>query len=134
MKHTEKQPLTEQIIAHELEHHAGGRSAVNRALFLAKKDEIDAAIKAGLNSKIIWKTLRNNNVYIGGYESFRRYVRRYINPSNDCEDKTKKTDCTKQPDQSTAKFHTAHLPKQTVPTTQTEGFVFSPDDDIDSLI
>lgn len=84
-----KTTLIEQLHEKAATTHPARGSAMNLALFLANKEEIEQAIKAGWNSKLIWQTLRESKKFIGGYECFRRYVRLYVqqkqpaNPSSE---------------------------------------------------
>lgn len=50
----------------------------NLALFLAKKDEINEVLAEGWNIKSVWKILNKKGAFPGCYDSFLRYVKKYL--------------------------------------------------------
>ncbi|MEQ3637246.1 MAG: TraK family protein [Thalassolituus sp.] len=50
----------------------------NRAIFLAVKKDVVAALEAGWPMKTIWETLQAEGQISFGYDAFRRYVQQLI--------------------------------------------------------
>lgn len=55
-----------------------GATKKNRAIFLALRDEVAAAIKDGWPIKTIWETLYEEKRVAFGYQAFRLYVNKLI--------------------------------------------------------
>lgn len=77
--------LVEQLTEAALASDGEGKKPTkkNKALFLSKKDEIKEAMDAGWRMKNIWALLAEQQVFVGGYDCFIRYVHRYITNSVD---------------------------------------------------
>lgn len=51
---------------------------VNKAIFLAHKDEIEKALGEGWPIKMIWKALHSEGKYPASYQNFAKYVKEII--------------------------------------------------------
>ncbi len=54
------------------------KRACGKVAFLALKDEIEQAVRAGWPVKEIWKTLHEEGRIAAGYHAFNLYVNKYI--------------------------------------------------------
>lgn len=79
---SENSRLTERIAARKLKKKPS-QAAINKALFLALKDEIKEAMGDGHNVFCIWETLHEEGKLKFSYETFRKYVNRIIRAHSD---------------------------------------------------
>jgi len=79
---SEKGRLTERIAARKLKKKPS-QAAINKALFLALKEEIKEAMGDGHNIYCIWETLHEEGKLKFSYETFRKYVKRIIRSHSD---------------------------------------------------
>lgn len=52
----------------------------NLVAFLAVREEVRAAVEAGYSIKSIWKNMREGGRIVASYDTFRRYMKRYLRP------------------------------------------------------
>ena len=105
--------------------------AINRAAFLALRQDIKDAMADGWNVMSIWETLHDEGKVSFGYESFRKYVNRLILlptttvlMSSELEEANVQKEATVETRQQSMK----PLPKNTAAQPpQNGGFVFDPE-------
>lgn len=113
--------LSERI-AHRVSTRKPSRSGMNRASFLAVRDDVKMALDDGWPLKVIWDTLRDEGKIEFGYDAFISYVKRLIrNAESAPSDKVK----TGKPALNIkAKSEAPQEPKKEAPTIG--GFNFNP--------
>lgn len=52
-------------------------AAQNKALFLLRREEIEEALQKGWKVKSIWISLHKRKLFLGTYDCFTRYVRKF---------------------------------------------------------
>lgn len=79
MDNAKKKTLEERLLENASNVSSRGRSSINNlAQFLANKEEIKKALSNGWNMKFIWKTLHEEKAFLGNYNCFTIYVKKYI--------------------------------------------------------
>jgi Family of unknown function (DUF5338) len=104
--------------------------AINRAAFLALRQDIKDAMADGWNVISIWETLYDEGKVSFGYEAFRKYVNRLIllPPSVVIATETEEVRTQKEPEVETGLQSMKLLPKKTAAQPpQNGGFVFDPE-------
>jgi Family of unknown function (DUF5338) len=104
--------------------------AINRAAFLALRQDIKDAMADGWNVMSIWETLYDEGKVSFGYEAFRKYVNRLIllPPSVVIATETEEVRTQKEPEVETGLQSMKLLPKKTAAQPpQNGGFVFDPE-------
>jgi hypothetical protein len=103
--------------------------AINRAAFLALRQDIKDAMADGWNVMSIWETLHEEGKVSFGYEAFRKYVNRLILlPPPAVATETEEVYAPKKPAVATGQQPMEPLPKKTAAQPpQNGGFVFDPE-------
>ena len=104
--------------------------AINRAAFLALRQDIKDAMADGWNVMSIWETLHDEGKVSFGYEAFRKYVNRLIllPPSVVVATETEEVRTQKEPEVETGLQSMKPLPKKTAAQPPNNGgFVFDPE-------
>ncbi|MYN08889.1 TraK family protein [Pseudoduganella aquatica] len=87
----------------------------NLVAFLAVRDDVRAALDAGYAAKTVWSNLRESKRIAVSYTAFLRYVRKFLNQSDDA--------ASSQPAPSTK---TAAVSEHNDRPAKPAGFVFNP--------
>jgi Family of unknown function (DUF5338) len=103
--------------------------AINRAAFLALRQDIKDAMADGWNVMSIWETLHEEGKVSFGYEAFRKYVNRLILlPPPAVATETEGAKAQNEPPVETGQQPMKPLPKKTTAQPpQNGGFVFDPE-------
>jgi hypothetical protein len=104
--------------------------AINRAAFLALRQDIKDAMADGWNVMSIWETLHDEGKVSFGYEAFRKYVNRLIllPPTKVLATEIEEVSSQKEPAVETGQQSMKPLPKKTTAQPhQHGGFVFDPE-------
>ena len=104
--------------------------AINRAAFLALRQDIKDAMADGWNVMSIWETLHDEGKVSFGYEAFRKYVNRLIllPPPVIVPTEIEEVKAEKKPAIETGQQTKGLSPKKTVAQPhQNGGFVFDPE-------
>lgn len=103
--------------------------AINRAAFLALRQDIKDAMADGWNVMSIWETLHEEGKVSFGYEAFRKYVNRLILlPSPAVATELEEVYAQKKPEVETGQQPMKPLPKKNAAQPPNNGgFVFDPE-------
>lgn len=75
---TKQKRLVDLLMEEATEEKTEKQAQSKRALFLAKKDEIEEAIRAGWKRTEIWRYLKKVGSFTASYDCFAGYVREYL--------------------------------------------------------
>ena len=76
-QHKMAKALSKRIAARMKKSDAGLKKS-SRTIFLALRDEIEAALNDGWTVKVVWETLRDEGKVAFSYQAFNGYVNRLI--------------------------------------------------------
>ncbi len=91
----------------------------NRALFLARKEEIQQLLSEGWTAKEIWKSLHSRELFHATYDSFVRLVRRHIKQKEPTKEEL-------QPQTQIVPVPTEAPKAKTIPSSAPSGFNYNP--------
>lgn len=122
---TIKKSLSERIAERVSARKSQSRDSINRATYLALRDDIRGALADGWSINTIWETLREEEKINFGYTAFHRYTHQLIFNFQQQQNTEKHSTTGKPIPEKTSK------PKQ---TNEIKGFNFNPTPNIEELI
>ncbi|MRV74065.1 traK [Duganella sp. FT92W] len=119
--------FTDQI-GEWIKQHEECRRDGNLVAFLAVRNDVGAAIRAGYTVKIIWKYMRASQRIDFRHDTFRRYVHRLIRDTDQFGQHGAEDKATPQPPQQLGQHTPRSLPEKST------GFFFNPIPNKDELL